>query len=111
MASGEYYWNSGMIPVPCRTLSRRTEKISSGYARCLRKSDERRRSGSSILFAWMKKRFSPARKSRWITRSWNVRQMPCRGADGSAGDVGSWSSLWEISAPHRGRQRLPRRCD
>ncbi len=25
--------------------------------------------------------FSPARKSRWITQSWNVRQMLC-GADG-----------------------------
>ncbi len=34
------------VPVPRRTLSRRTEKISPGYPRCLRKSDERRRSGS-----------------------------------------------------------------
>ncbi len=45
VASGEYYWNSGMFLFRA-TLSRRTEKISSGYSRCLRKSDERRRSGS-----------------------------------------------------------------
>ncbi len=85
------------VPVPRRTLSRRTEKISPDIL------DACEKAMSAVdpdldFFVWMKKRFSPARKSRWITRSGTYGRCCC-GADGCGLErCWSWSSLWEISA-------------
>ncbi len=85
------------VPVPRRTLSRRTEK----YRPDILDACEKAMSAIdpvSILFVWMKKRFSPARKSRWLRSHGTYGRCRC-GADGCGlDDVGSWSSLWEISA-------------
>ncbi|MGU0044263.1 sugar phosphate nucleotidyltransferase [Escherichia coli] len=48
VASGEYYWNSGMFLFRAGTLSRLKE-YSPGYPRCLRKSDERRQIRSRFI--------------------------------------------------------------
>ncbi len=85
------------VPVPRRTLSRRTEKYRPDILDACEKAMSAIDS-DPILFAWMKKRFSPARKSRWI-RGHGTYGRCCCGADGCGLErVGSWSSLWEISA-------------
>ena len=79
VASGEYYWNSGMFLF---RAGRYLEELKKYRPDIL---DACEKAMSAVdpdldLFVWMKRRFSPVRKSRWITRSWNARQMPlwCR---------------------------------
>ncbi len=68
VATGEYYWNSGMFLFRAGRFPGRVEKIPSGHSFRMRKGNRRPPTRIWTLSVSMKRRFLPARKSRLTTR-------------------------------------------
>ncbi|MCZ5692008.1 sugar phosphate nucleotidyltransferase [Escherichia coli] len=96
------YWNSGMFLFRAGRYLEELKNIARIFSMPV-KSDEAPSDPDLDFIRVDEEAFFACRKSRWITRSWNVRQMLlwCRWMR-AGGDVGSWSSLWEINPTAEG---------
>ena len=110
VASGEYYWNSGMFLFRARRYLEELEQLRAGHrARCARRRSRARRA------IWISRASTPAAFEACRSDSIDYAVMEKTAdavvvpLDAGWSDVGSWASLHDGVRARRARQRTARR--